>query len=66
MLGTAVPVIVSQPKLSENRHRGGSNSLGYQYSGSNNINEVAWYYYNSRVDPIKGKKPNELGIYDMA
>lgn len=47
--------------------RGGTNSRGYQYSGSNNINEVAWYYYNSRsTNPVKGKKPNELGIYDMS
>lgn len=27
--------------------RGGQKSQGYKYSGSNNINEVAWYYKNS-------------------
>ena len=27
--------------------RGGNRSRGYTYSGSNNINEVAWYYCNS-------------------
>ena len=27
--------------------RGGKKSKGYQYSGSNNLDEVAWYYENS-------------------
>ena len=27
--------------------RGGNNSKGYKYSGSNNLNEVAWYQNNS-------------------
>lgn len=50
--------------------RGGAKSNGYKYSGSNNINEVAWYSGNSgnRTHPVKevGKKPNELGIYGMS
>ncbi|MFN7831031.1 MAG: formylglycine-generating enzyme family protein, partial [Bacteroidota bacterium] len=48
--------------------RGGANSRGYQYAGSNDINEVAWYSANSggRTHPVKGKKPNELGVYDMS
>ena len=47
--------------------KGGNKSLGYRYSGSNNIDEVAWYQDNSskHIHPIKMKKPNELGIYDM-
>lgn len=47
--------------------KGGNKSLGYRYSGSNNIDEVAWYTGNSSklIHPIKKKKPNELGIYDM-
>lgn len=47
--------------------KGGNKSLGYRYSGSNNIDEVAWYEGNSSelIHPIKMKKPNELGIYDM-
>ncbi len=48
--------------------RGGGKSKGYKYSGSNNIGEVAWYYVNSRgkTHPVKGKKANELGLYDMS
>ena len=47
--------------------RGGSKSRGYQYSGSDNVDEVAWYVHNSGriTHPVKGKLPNELGIYDM-
>lgn len=47
--------------------RGGNLSQGYKYSGSNNINDVAWYKDNSNssTHPIKSKKPNELGLYDM-
>jgi len=38
------------------------------YSGSDNIDEVAWYYANSdrRTHPVGLKKPNSLGIYDMS
>jgi len=47
--------------------RGGNKNNGYKYSGSNNIDEVAWYNGNSgRTAHIVGaKKPNELGLYDM-
>lgn len=49
--------------------RGGNKSKGYIYSGSNNIDEVAWYKGNSgkfTTHEVKTKKPNELGIYDMS
>jgi serine/threonine protein kinase len=48
--------------------RGGVRSKGYHYSGSNNPDEVAWHISNSggRSRPVKGKKPNELGLYDMS
>ncbi len=68
--------------------RGGKRSRGYQYSGSNSIDNIAWYWKNSGdndldgddedwnwnriVDNgsgtknVKGKLPNELGIYDMS
>ncbi len=48
--------------------RGGRKCKGYKYSGSNNIDEVAWYYYNSggKTHSVKGKKANELGLYDMS
>ena len=48
--------------------RGGKKSKGYKYSGSNDIDEVAWYHGNSgsQTHPVGTKKPNELGIYDMS
>ena len=47
--------------------KGGNLSKGYDYAGSNNINEVGWYSDNSdgKIKPVGLKKPNELGIYDM-
>ena len=47
---------------------GGSNNDNYQYSGSNNIDEVAWYKDNSKehTNTVGSKKPNSLGIYDMS
>lgn len=47
--------------------RGGNSSLGYTYSGSNTIGNVAWYSSNSgkKVNPVGGKQANELGLYDM-
>ena len=50
--------------------RGGNKSKGYTYSGSNAIDDVAWYKSNSNssstTHPVKTKAPNELGIYDMS
>jgi formylglycine-generating enzyme required for sulfatase activity len=56
--------------------RGGNKSKGYKYSGSNNLDDVAWYtsnFYGHDEDAFEGsypqvalKKPNELGIYDMS
>ncbi len=48
--------------------RGGLRSKGFMYSGSNQVNEVAWYSGNSenRSHPVGLLKPNELGIYDMS
>ena len=48
--------------------RGGNNSRGYKYSGSNNLGSVAWYDGNSgkKTHPVATKLPNELGIYDMS
>lgn len=39
-----------------------------KYSGSNNLGEVGWYDGNSggSTHPVKGKKPNALGLYDMS
>ena len=48
--------------------RGGQESKGYRYSGSNTVGNVAWYISNSSVTthPVKSKSPNELGLYDMS
>lgn len=47
--------------------RGGKKSRHTQYSGSNNIDDVAWYHGNceSKIHPVGQKLPNELGLYDM-
>ena len=42
--------------------RGGKYSRHYEYSGSNNIDDVAW----SGIHPVGTKRPNELGLYDMS
>ena len=48
--------------------RGGNNSRGYKYAGSNNIETVAWYDGNSggKTHVVGTKSPNELGLYDMS
>ncbi len=55
--------------------RGGIKSAGKTYAGSNNLDEVAWYYGNSYglgadspdygTHPVATKYANELGLYDM-
>ena len=61
--------------------RGGKNKDNYLYSGSNNIDNVAWYEGNSEISTqntitkafenkiqphtVRTKAPNSLGIYDM-
>jgi sulfatase modifying factor 1 len=64
---------------------GGQMSQRYTYSGSNKLDEIAWYWKNSgdqyltgnwtwpaleknnnKTKPVRGKKPNELGLYDMS
>ncbi|MBO7279514.1 MAG: formylglycine-generating enzyme family protein [Bacteroidales bacterium] len=48
--------------------RGGNQSQGYKYAGSNTFEEVAWYEDNSggKTHPVGQKQPNELGLYDMS
>lgn len=51
--------------------RGGRHSHGYSFAGSNNIDEVAWYWMDVNevpgpLHPVGEKKPNELGLYDMS
>jgi formylglycine-generating enzyme required for sulfatase activity len=58
--------------------RGGVSRQGYTYSGSNDVNAVAWYFDNSSgaavnlygdgrgTWPVGQKAANELGIHDMS
>ena len=48
--------------------RGGNSSRGYKYSGSNTLDEVAWYIKNSgsETHDVGTKSLNELGLYDMS
>jgi formylglycine-generating enzyme required for sulfatase activity len=59
--------------------KGGNQSKGYKYSGSNYPNDVAWYSGNSgqgfidqngldgcQVHLVGRLQPNELGLYDMS
>ena len=48
--------------------RGGNNRCGYQYSGSDDLDEVACYSDNSDSETcdVASFEPNELGIYDMS
>jgi len=48
--------------------RGGNQSRGYKYAGSDNLDAVGWYDGNSggKTHPVGQKQPNELGLYDMS
>lgn len=46
---------------------GGNDTHGYTYSGSNTIDDVAWYSSNcSQKMTVGTKASNELGIHDMS
>ena len=45
--------------------RGGNKTHGYRYSGSNELDEVAWIGPAGGVREVMKKAPNELGLYDM-
>ena len=45
---------------------GGQN---YKYAGSNDIDEVAWWFYDNghkEIHPVAMKKANGYGLYDMS
>ncbi|MFV0268078.1 MAG: formylglycine-generating enzyme family protein [Draconibacterium sp.] len=56
--------------------KGGVNSKGYIYAGSNNVDKVAWVFRDDysqqdslaymKTQPVGRKKSNELGLYDMS
>jgi hypothetical protein len=47
---------------------GGLRNDTYEYAGSNNINDVAWFEDNSgsRTHTVGTKSPNAIGIHDMS
>jgi len=48
--------------------RGGNKSKDFTYPGSNDPEEVAWHHPGSmdQTHSVGTKRPNELGLYDMA
>jgi len=51
--------------------RGGLQTHGYTYSGSNDLNSVGWYWDNwgastNSTHTVGALAPNELGIFDMS
>ena len=48
--------------------RGGRKSNGSKYVGGSSMDDVAWYdgNSNSQTHDVGQKRPNELGLYDMA
>ena len=47
---------------------GGDKHSRYTFAGSNDADECAWYLGNSEnvTHPVKQKKPNVIGLYDMS
>jgi formylglycine-generating enzyme required for sulfatase activity len=66
--GTANGYRLPYKSEAERAARGGNLSKGFLYSGSNSINEVAWYIDGviKKSQPVGKKMPNELGIYDLS
>jgi len=46
--------------------RGGARSRAFKFSGSNHLEEVAWFARTTGTTGVGSRKPNELGIYDMS
>ena len=50
--------------------RGGKDGIAdkFKFSGSNTVDDVAWYSENSggKAHDVATKKPNKLGLYDMS
>jgi formylglycine-generating enzyme required for sulfatase activity len=48
--------------------RSGLKTKGFEYSGGEKVDEVAWYIANSdgRTHPVGTRKPNMLGFYDLS
>jgi len=50
------------------RHALSTNAENTKYAGSDNLEEVGWYYENSHYEtkPVGLKNPNKFGLYDMS
>ena len=48
--------------------KGGDQSMGYKYAGSDNVDQVGWSSSNSCLNPhpVGQKEDNELKLYDMS
>ncbi len=48
--------------------QGGPDAQRYAFAGSEELDEVGWYRNNSEgfLRPVKQKKPNSLGLFDMS
>ena len=74
--GTSLPTVdttangyrIPSEKEWEFAARGGVKTNGYEYSGSDDIESVAWYASNSNgvTKEVATKQANELGLFDMS
>ena len=61
-------IVYLQKRSGEYAARGGSRSSGYNYAGSDDLDEVGWSSDNAggQTHSVATKNPNKLGLYDMS